>query len=196
VWVDSGPLRQIPNTRGGVAGREAAPNRRGAEWAGLVAGPNAVDAEATSSRRAPTSCAALFVADSDFGKAARDPKVVERLRKARFLAVMGWADTPLARAADVVCRSPRTPSARAPSSTRRAAAALRARLPGAGQARPAVEALAELLARFDRQVGRGQCRDRLRSDGRGGRSLRRPALERHSAPGRLARRGREEEGAA
>ena len=154
VWVDSAPLRKIPNTRGGVAGREAAPNRRGAEWAGLVAGPDAVDAEALLLEEGADQCAALFVADSDFGKAARDPKVVERLRKARFLAVMGWADTPLARAADVVL--PVATHAEREGTFVNSQSRLQRferAFPAPSQARPAVEALADLLARFEPKWG-------------------------------------------
>jgi len=46
-------------------------------------------------------CALLLVADGDFGAAAHDPATVERLRRAGFLVVMGWADSPLAQAADL-----------------------------------------------------------------------------------------------
>jgi NADH-quinone oxidoreductase subunit G len=150
VWADSGPLRQIPNTRGGVAGREAAPNRRGAEWAGLAARDGALDAQALLLEDGADECAALFVADSDFGKAASDPKVVERLRKARFLAVMGWADTPLARAADVVL--PVATHAEREGTFVNSQSRLQRferAFPAPSQVRPAVEALADLLARFD-----------------------------------------------
>ena len=43
----------------------------------------------------------LVVCDSDFGAAAHDPEAVERLRRAKLLVVFGWADTPLAQAADL-----------------------------------------------------------------------------------------------
>jgi len=154
VWVDSGEERRIPNTRGDVSGREAAPNRRGAEWAGLAPGAEAIDAEALLLEDGADRCAALFVADSDFGKAASDPKVVERLRKARFVAVMGWADTPLARAADVVLpvatHAEREGTfVNSQSRLQRFARAF----PAPSQARPGVEVLADLLARFDAKWG-------------------------------------------
>jgi NADH-quinone oxidoreductase subunit G len=102
IWVDSGPARTVPNPQGGVTGHDAAPNRRGAELAGLRPGPEGLDAHELLLGEGAARCALLFVADSDFGRAAHDPRVVERLRKARTLVVMGWAATPLAEAADVV----------------------------------------------------------------------------------------------
>ena len=101
IWVDSGPARRIPNPQGWIEGRDAAPNRRGAELAGLVPGKGGIDASELLVGDAAARCSFLFVADSDFGRAAHDPKVVERLRAAQFLVVMGWADTPLARVADI-----------------------------------------------------------------------------------------------
>ncbi len=95
-------------------------------------------------------CGAIFIADSDFGRAAHDPKVVERLREAKFLAVMGWADSPLARVADVVL-----PVA---THAERAGTFVNAEwrvqrfeqaFPAPPQVRPGVEALADLLSRFD-----------------------------------------------
>src|SRR5436190_3257968 len=101
VSVDSGPLRTIPNPQGGITGRDAAPNRRGAELAGLTPGNEGFDAEDLLVGDAASKCSLLIVADSDFGKAAHDPKVIERLRQAKYLVVLGWADTPLAEAADL-----------------------------------------------------------------------------------------------
>jgi len=95
-------------------------------------------------------CAAIFVVDSDFGRAARDPKVVERLRKARFLAVMGWADTPLARAADVVL--PAATHAERDGTFVNVQSRLQRFVrayPAPSQARPGLEILAELLSRFE-----------------------------------------------
>jgi NADH-quinone oxidoreductase subunit G len=154
VWTDSGPVRRIPNLRGGLTGREAAPNRRGAEWAGLVPGPDGLDGEELLLENGADRCAALFVADSGFGKAAWDPKVVERLRKARFLAVMGWADTPLARVADVVL--PAATHAERDGTFVNSQSRLQRfsrAFPAPSQARPGVEILAELLARFEPKWG-------------------------------------------
>ena len=149
VWVDPGPPRAIPNLQGGIVGREAAPNRRGAELAGLVPGEGGISARSLLEEGA-ARCAALFVADTDFGAAARDPEVVERLRQARFLAVMGWADTPLARAADVVLPSA-THAEREGTFVNvehRLQRFVRA-FPAPSQARAALEILAEVLSRFE-----------------------------------------------
>jgi NADH-quinone oxidoreductase subunit G len=150
IWVDSGPARAIPNPHGGVTGRDAAPNRRGAELAGLVPGPGALDAEHLLIEKGAAECSSVFVADSDFGRAASDPKVVERLRQTRFLAVMGWAETPLARAADVVL--PAATHAEREGTfvncqgrVQRFAAAF----PPPAQVRSGLEILADLLARFE-----------------------------------------------
>jgi NADH-quinone oxidoreductase subunit G len=102
VWVDTGPVRSIPNLSGGVSGSEAAPNRRGAELVGLVRGKGGLDAEKILLEDRARDCAVLLVADSDFGRPAWDARLVERLRQARFLIVMGWAESPLAQVADLV----------------------------------------------------------------------------------------------
>jgi NADH-quinone oxidoreductase subunit G len=150
AWVDSGPARTIPNPRGGVTGHDAAPNRRGVELAGLVPGDGGLDAETILLEDGAASCAALFVADSDFGRAAHDPKIVERLRRARFLAVMGWADSPLARAADLVL--PVATHAERDGTFVNVEGRLQRferAFPGPAQCRPALEVLADLLSRFD-----------------------------------------------
>jgi NADH-quinone oxidoreductase subunit G len=150
VWVDSGPTRFIPNPSGGVTGHDAAPNRRGVELAGLTPGAGGMDAQSLLVEEAAAQCSVLFVADSDFGKAARDPRVVERLRKARFLVVMGWADTALARAADVVL--PTATHAEREGTFVNVQSRLQRfdrAYPPPSQSRPAIEVLAELLARFD-----------------------------------------------
>jgi NADH-quinone oxidoreductase subunit G len=102
VWATEGPERRIPNTHGGIRGRETSPNRRGAELAGLSPGAGGFDAASLVQGDAAARCSVLIVADSDLGPEAWDPSVVERLRKAHFLVVLGWADSPLAQAADVV----------------------------------------------------------------------------------------------
>jgi len=149
-WVDSGAARHIPNPRGGITGHDAAPNRRGAELAGLRPGPGGIDAESLLLEEGAAGCATLFVADSDFGKAAHDPRVVERLRRARFLAVMGWADTPLARAADLVL--PVATHAEREGTWINADGRLQRferAFPAPAQCRPALDVLIDLLARFD-----------------------------------------------
>ncbi len=96
-----GRERRIPNTHGGISGLETTPNRRGAELAGLVPNQGGLTARDLLQGGKAADCSVLVVADSDFGPAAHDPAVVEQLRKAAFLVVLGWADTPLAQAADV-----------------------------------------------------------------------------------------------
>jgi NADH-quinone oxidoreductase subunit G len=151
VAVDLGPERHIPNLEGGVTGREAAPNRRGAELAGLAAAAgSALDAESLLHGDGAASCAVLVVCDSDFGAGAYHAATVARLRRARVLIVFGWADSPLAQAADVAL--PIATHAEKDGTfvnvewrVQRFERAFAA----PGQARPAVEALSELLARYD-----------------------------------------------
>jgi NADH-quinone oxidoreductase subunit G len=150
IWVDSGPTRHIPNPKGGVTGHDAAPNRRGAELAGLVPGANGIDSEDLLLEGAAARCSVLVVADSDFGRAAHDPKVAERLREAKFLVVAGWADSPLARLADVVLP---TATAAEREGTyvnvdRRVQRFVRA-FPAPAQVRTTLEVLADLLSRLD-----------------------------------------------
>ncbi|QQR72748.1 MAG: molybdopterin-dependent oxidoreductase [Holophagales bacterium] len=150
VWVDSAPARTIPTPGGLISGRDAAPNRRGAELAGLRPGPNGIDAEEILLRDGASRCSVLFVADSDFGRAAHDPKVVERLRSAQFLAVMGWADTPLAAAADLVL--PTATHAEREGTFVNVGWRLQRferAFPAPGQARPGTEVLVDLISRFD-----------------------------------------------
>jgi NADH-quinone oxidoreductase subunit G len=99
VWSEASRPFHIPNTRGGITARDASPNRRGAELAGL-GGEGGLDAERLL-REGAEGISLLVVADSDFGPAAHDPDGVSRLRKAQTLVVLGWADSPLARAADL-----------------------------------------------------------------------------------------------
>jgi NADH-quinone oxidoreductase subunit G len=154
VPVDLGKSHTIPNTKGGITGREAAPNRRGAELAGLAPGDPGTETlighEALLAGDAASRCEVLIVADSDFGAAAHDPQVVERLRKAKTLVVFGWADTPLAKAADVAL-----PVANAAErdgtfvNVEWRVQRCEAAFPAPGETRPLVEALADLLARLD-----------------------------------------------
>jgi NADH-quinone oxidoreductase subunit G len=155
VYSESGPLRRIPSAKGGVEGRETSPNRRGAELVGLVpaatAQPtSAITAEQLLSGDAAASCSILVIADSAFGPAAHDAEAVARLRQAAFLVVLGWADTPLARAADVVL--PVATHAEQDGSfinSQWRVQAFEAAFPAPGQARSGVEALADLLSRID-----------------------------------------------
>jgi NADH-quinone oxidoreductase subunit G len=150
VAVEMGPEWHIPNLHGGVTGREAAPNRRGAELAGLVPGPGGMSAADLLAGDGAGRCAVLVVADSDFGRAAWDEATVERLRRARLLIVFGWADSPLAKAADLALplatHAEKTGSfVNVQGRVQRFTAAF----PPPGLVRPGVDALADLLARFE-----------------------------------------------
>ena len=150
VPVDLGRPRTIPNLKGGITGREVAPNRRGAELAGLATRDGGLDASDLLDGDAAARCAALVVCDSDFGHAAHRPEVVERLRRAQFLVVFGWADSPLAQAADVAL--PVAHHAEKDGTfvnvewrVQRFARAF----PPPAQVRTGVEVLSDLLSRFD-----------------------------------------------
>jgi NADH-quinone oxidoreductase subunit G len=168
VWVDSGPPRSIPNPAGGISGRDAAPNRRGAELAGLVPGDDGRGAEELLLGEAAASCSVLVVADSDFGRAAHDPRVVERLRQARFLAVLGWAETPLSRVADLALPTA-THAERAGTFVNVAGRLQRFEraFPPPSESRPALEVLRDLLARLEARwagVGAPQVFDLLAAE--------------------------------
>lgn len=151
--VDLGPLWTIPNLKGGVAGREQAPNRRGVELAGLAPDTGTVGSvtpEALLGGEGAFEAGAVVVCDSDFGAAAHDPAVVERLRRAPFLVVIGWADTPLARAADVALPvATHVEQSGVFVNVQWRAQRFDAAFPPPGMVRPGVEVWADLLSRFD-----------------------------------------------
>jgi NADH-quinone oxidoreductase subunit G len=151
VAVDLGPERRIPNLQGGIAGREAAPNRRGAELAGLGGAPGGVlDAESLLHGDGAARCAVLVVCDSDFGAGAYDPATVERLRRARVLIVFGWADSPLARVADLALPvATHTEKDGTFVNVEWRVQRFERAFPPPGLARPAVATLCELLSRYD-----------------------------------------------
>ncbi len=99
---------------------------------------------------AAESCATLVIADSVLGAAAEDPATVARLRRANYLVVFGWADTALARAADVAL--PIATHAEKSGTFVNSAGRVQpfeAAFPSPGQVRSGVEVLADLLTRFD-----------------------------------------------
>jgi len=153
VPVDFGPERTIPNLKGGITGREAAPNRRGAELAGLAGlaeEVGALTADELLLGEGASRCAALIVCDSDFGAAAWSPETVERLRRAKLLVVFGWADSPLAQAADIalpVAHHGEKDGTFVNVEWR--VQRFQRAFPPPGQARPAVEVLGDLLSRFE-----------------------------------------------
>ncbi|HEX2253472.1 MAG TPA: molybdopterin-dependent oxidoreductase [Thermoanaerobaculia bacterium] len=145
--VEQGPRWTIPNPSGGITGSgDTTPNRRGAELAGF----STAAAEGLLTGTA-TGYDVLFVADSDFGSPAHDEAAVERLRgTARFLVVMGWAETPLARAADVVL--PVATHAEREGTFVNVEHRLQrfeTAFPPPAQVRPATDALTDLLAFWD-----------------------------------------------
>ena len=92
----------------------------------------------------------LLVAGHDLTAAAHDPAAVERLRRARFLVVAGWADSALAQAADVAL--PLATHAEQEGTFVNSQWRLQrfeACFPPPGEARPGVAALTDLLSRFD-----------------------------------------------
>lgn len=146
VPVDLGPAWTIPrHQRPPITGREQAPNRRGAELAGLGG-----SAEDLLIGDAAARCAVLIVSDSDFGQAAYSAEAVAKLRQAKFLVVFGWADSPLAQAADVAL-----PVAHHGEkdgtfvNVEYRVQRFERAFPPPGQTRPAVEALGDLLSRFE-----------------------------------------------
>ncbi len=152
VHAGTGPERRVPNLDGGVHGSETAPNRRGAELAGLTPGENGLTAADLITGAEAAGCAVLVVV-GDLGEAADDPATVERLRRARTLVVLGWRDSALARAANVAL--PLATHAETEgtfvNSQHRLQRFERA-FPPAGGALAGVEALGALLRPFDTEV--------------------------------------------
>ncbi len=165
VWSEEGPTRTIPNLHGGISGSETAPNRRGAELAGLVPGEGGIGADELMRGDAAARCEFLLVADGDPGSPAHDPEVVARLRQARFLVVLGWASTPLTDVANVVL--PAATHAEKDGTYVNSGNRLqrfRAAFPAPAGVRPSVETLVDLLGRLGpnwRGLGTGQVFDRM-----------------------------------
>ncbi|HYN23122.1 MAG TPA: molybdopterin-dependent oxidoreductase [Thermoanaerobaculia bacterium] len=184
VPVDPGAGWRIPNLKGGITGHELAPNRRGAELVHLT--PGLVDLDETEGSQGngrekivldqddlllgdgASQCAVLVVCDSDFSRATYDPEAVERLRQAKFLVVIGWADSPLAKAADVAL--PVATHAEKEGTFVNAewrVQRFNAAFPAPGQVRTTVEVLSDLLSRFDAKwagLSPGKVFDRMASE--------------------------------
>jgi NADH-quinone oxidoreductase subunit G len=149
VHVEASKPYHIPNLHGGVTAVDAAPNRRGAELAGLAPREGAIDAARLLAEGAG-DVGVLVVADSDLGDAAHDPDAVARLRRARTLVVLGWADTPLAKAADLAL--PVATHAEKDGTyvnVQRRVQRFRQAFPSGGESLPMVEVLAAVLRRLD-----------------------------------------------
>jgi NADH-quinone oxidoreductase subunit G len=169
VWVDGGPERTIPRPSGAITGSEAGPNRRGAELAGLVTPEGGMTARDLLEGDGAANCAVLVVADSDFGAGAHDPETVARLRRAGTLVVLGWADTPLAREADVALPlATHAETSGTYVNVERRLQRFERAFPAPGQARPGVEVLGDLLSRFDDEwsdeVTPGEVFDKMAAD--------------------------------
>ena len=172
VPVDLGAGWTIPNLKGGITGTELAPNRRGAELLGLRPGlgqaleetrGGGIGGKANGKEKhavldqdelllgdGASRCSVLVVCDSDFGHAAYTPEVVERLRRAKFLVVLGWADSPLAKVADVAL--PVATHAEKDGTFVNAehrVQRFKAVFPAPGQVRSTVEVLSDMLGRFE-----------------------------------------------
>jgi len=100
---DLGPERKIKNPAapgGWLVGKEAAPNSRGAEAAGVArAGKGSALARLLDGSYTPE---VLYVADAEFTSRTADPEFVKALRRAKTLIVHGRRANPLTEAADVL----------------------------------------------------------------------------------------------
>ncbi|MFQ5527457.1 MAG: 2Fe-2S iron-sulfur cluster-binding protein [Thermoanaerobaculia bacterium] len=104
VLEEAGPERSIPNESGGVHGTEVTPNRRGALLAGLKP-TSAGDSEKMLESVVWGSNSVLLVFDG--GRPGDDnalatPAALEAIRAVETVILVGWAETPLAEAADLV----------------------------------------------------------------------------------------------
>jgi predicted molibdopterin-dependent oxidoreductase YjgC len=101
--------------------------------------------------RGDTPFSVLVVTDSDFGKAAYDEAAVARLRQAaQTLIVFGWADSPLAQAADIAL--PIATHAEKTGSfvnVQNRVQRFQAAFPPPGLVRDGVDVLSDLLSRFE-----------------------------------------------
>jgi NADH-quinone oxidoreductase subunit G len=152
VVAAPGPVRAIPRPHGWIRGDEAAPNRRGCELAGLVPLEGGLGAAELLDGDGAARCDVLLIAGGDLGARADDAAAVVRLRAAKFLVVLDWADSALARAADVAL----------PTATHAERSGTFVNVEGRlqrfdrafapkGETRPAAEALLALLGRLDRE---------------------------------------------
>ncbi|HEY9421080.1 MAG TPA: molybdopterin-dependent oxidoreductase [Thermoanaerobaculia bacterium] len=168
VPVDLGAGWTIPNLKGGITGHELAPNRRGAELAGLSSTGNGMTAEDLLRGDAASHCEVLFVCDSDFSSVAYSQDVVDRLRQAKFLVVFGWADSPLAKVADLalpVAHHGEKDGTFVNVEWR--VQRFERAFPAPGQTRTTVEVLSDLLSRVDpawADLSPGKVFDRLASE--------------------------------
>jgi NADH-quinone oxidoreductase subunit G len=99
VMVDPiGPIKMKSRTEW-LIGTQGAPNFRGVAAAGI--GQNGAAIEKLMTEGA-AGIDVLYVCDANFSERAKDPAVVENLRKAKLLIVHAWENHPLAEVADIV----------------------------------------------------------------------------------------------
>ncbi|MDH3745789.1 MAG: 2Fe-2S iron-sulfur cluster-binding protein [Acidobacteriota bacterium] len=102
VLSEEGPTRSIPTPAGGVTGSECSPNRRGVELAGMKSSDPPFTLDQLLEGDAASRCGLLLVADGDPGSLLHRSEVLAKLRQAKRLVVMGWAETPLTKLADLI----------------------------------------------------------------------------------------------
>ena len=193
VPVDLGPEWTIPRfERPPITGREAAPNRRGAELAGLAAGEGkALTATTCCRATAPRAARCWWSATATSARPPTTPETVARLRQAKFLVVFGWADSPLAQAADValpVAHHGEKDGTFVNVEWR--VQRFERAFPPPGQTRPAVEVLGDLLSRFDAAWANAVAGQGVRPPGRRAAGLRGLQLARPAGDRRRAQRRR------
>ncbi|HVT45012.1 MAG TPA: molybdopterin-dependent oxidoreductase [Thermoanaerobaculia bacterium] len=103
VLVDPiGPIRMKSKTEW-LLGTQSGPNYRGLRDVGIA--PNGGRTAEDLMTRGAEGIDLLYIADVTFSERAKQPEVVENLRRAAFLVVHAWENHPLAEVADVVLPS-------------------------------------------------------------------------------------------
>ncbi len=147
VVVESGPQRSIPTVHGVVSGSDEGPNRRGALLAGLEA--SRTDEMLAALRLDdPDSdgLELLFLLDPDLGGRESEPAFLEAVRRADTLVVASWRDDPLTEVADVLLPLATTAEKEGTFvNVRGRLQRFEPAFPPAGQARPGVDLLIDLL---------------------------------------------------
>ena len=104
VMVDPiGPIRMKSRTEW-LTGTQAGPNLRGLRDVGVGSAPAGRTAVDLMDKGAD-GVDVLYICETNFSERTRDPRVVENLRKAKFLVVHAWENHPLTEVADVVLPS-------------------------------------------------------------------------------------------
>ncbi len=157
VLHEPGPERTIPNPNGGVRGNELTPNRRGALLAGLAPTDTGTDPNGILEGAVTGDHSALLIFDG--GAAGKDnalsrQSVLEALRRAGTVIVLGWARTALVDAADLalpIATHAETAGTLVNSQSR--LQRFERAIPAPAGVRSGVEALADLLRFFEPDFG-------------------------------------------